>query len=330
MTTVERFDEAVRLTGASAYGVRFADLVVRYGEVVVLTGPNGSGKSTISRVVVGELTSAGSVQVLGADPVAADLKGRIGYLVKDLETMGSLTSRDVLDICAAVRGCATRYAHQLADRLGLDLDRPMATLCRGQLRRLGIVQALMHEPELVVLDDPMTELDDEARSIVPALLHEAAQRGAAVLVTAQSESDAEQCADRIVPLRRNDVVDSENNEATAAEPDPEPDLATARPSIVRGAELRHPQRPTAVEWGCLYRRPGQAVRRGRADELEGPAHPGDRSGRDHGADPAGRAAVTAVPDSAGDHQLPRAGSGSSGRPAGRGLAVAGAGQARSG
>ncbi|MER7251371.1 ABC transporter ATP-binding protein [Kribbella sp. NPDC000426] len=200
MSTVERLDEAVRLTGVSAYGVRFTDLVVRYGEVVVLAGPNGSGKSTISRVVVGELTSAGSVQVLGADPVAADLKGRIGYLVKDLETMGSLTSRDVLDICAAVRGCDTTYAHQLADRLGLDLDRPMATLCRGQLRRLGIVQALMHRPELVVMDDPMTELDDEARSVVPALLHEAAARGAAVLITAQSESDAEHCADRIVPL----------------------------------------------------------------------------------------------------------------------------------
>lgn len=205
MSTMERVGEAVRLTGVSAYGVRFADVVVRYGEVVVLTGPNGAGKSTVSRLVVGELTATGSVQVLGADPVGADLTGRIGYLVKDLETMGSLTSRDVLDICAAVRGCGTAYAHQVAARIGLDIDRPMGQLSRGQLRRLGIVQALMHEPELIVLDDPMTELDDTAREVVPVLLHEAADRGAAVLVTAQAESDAELCAGRIVQLRHSDA-----------------------------------------------------------------------------------------------------------------------------
>jgi ABC-2 type transport system ATP-binding protein len=166
MSTVERLDEAVLLTQLSAYGVRFPDLIVRFGEVVVPSGPNGSGKSTVSRVLVGELAAEGTARVLGANPLTADFRGRIGFLVKDLETMGSLTSRDVLDICAAVRDCGTTYAHELADRLALDLDRPMAQLSRCQLRRLGIVQALMHEPELIVLDDPTSELDDEARQVL--------------------------------------------------------------------------------------------------------------------------------------------------------------------
>ncbi|TDO58738.1 hypothetical protein EV651_10913 [Kribbella sp. VKM Ac-2571] len=126
--------------------------------------------------------------------------------------MGSLTARDVLDICAAVRGCGTAYAHEIAARLGLEIDRPMGQLCRGQLRRLGIVQALMHEPELIVLDDPMTELDDEARRVLPALLHEASARGAAVLVTSQSEPDAEWHADRTVQLTRSDVVDDQETQ----------------------------------------------------------------------------------------------------------------------
>ncbi|WP_406054706.1 ATP-binding cassette domain-containing protein [Kribbella sp. NBC_00889] len=116
-----------------------------------------------SAAIVGDLAVGGSARVLAMDPIddAADLKRRMGFLIKDLETMGSLTSRDVLDICAAVREC-TSYAHELAERLGLDLDLPMAVLSRGQLRRLGFVQAVMHKPELVVLDDPMTELDEPA------------------------------------------------------------------------------------------------------------------------------------------------------------------------
>ena len=228
MSTVEQLDEAVRLSGVSAYGARFTDLAVRYGEVVVLTGPNGTGKSTISRVIVGELAAGGSIQVLGSDPAAAELKGRIGYLVKDLETMGSLTSRDVLDICAAVRGCGTAYAHELAARLGLEIDRPMGQLSRGQLRRLGIVQALMHEPELIVLDDPTTELDDEARRVLPVLLHEAADRGAAVLVTSQSEPDAEWYAGRTVQLTTSDIVDDQNQEVPEAASQPERPLEAAR------------------------------------------------------------------------------------------------------
>jgi ABC-type Mn2+/Zn2+ transport system ATPase subunit len=164
--------------------------------------------------------------VLGLDPTedAAELKGRIGFLVKDLETMGSLTSRDVLDICAAVRGCSTAYAKDLAERLDLELDRPMGDLCRGQLRRLGIVQALMHKPDVIVLDDPTTELDDTARQALPALLHEAAARGAAVLLTAQSPTDAEAYADRIVfldsspvPVSAPAVEDAETSPAVSCD-----------------------------------------------------------------------------------------------------------------
>ena len=98
MSTVERLTEAVALTGLSAYGVRFSDLVVRYGEVVVLAGPNGSGKSTISRVIVGELAVAGTARVVGLDPVdeAADLKGRINLqhlFARQLSILGCYMGR---------------------------------------------------------------------------------------------------------------------------------------------------------------------------------------------------------------------------------------------
>lgn len=224
MNTVKRLDEAVAVSGFSAYGVQVADLHVRFGEVVVLAGPNGSGKSTVSRAIVGDLAVAtGSVRVLGADPGDGSQQSRIGFLVKDMETMGSLTSRDVLDICAAVRGCSTTYAMELADRLELDVDRPMSQLCRGQLRRLGIVQALMHKPDLIVLDDPMTELDHAGRRALPDLIRAAADRGAAVLVTMQSLDDAEDCADRIVQLGRGPVGSAMTvTEAPSTAPEPIP------------------------------------------------------------------------------------------------------------
>ncbi|WP_350275830.1 ABC transporter ATP-binding protein [Kribbella sp. HUAS MG21] len=322
MSTKARLDEAVRLEGVSAYGVRFADLVVRYGEVVALTGSNGSGKTTICRVLVGELAAAGSVEVLG--PENGDLTGRIGYLIKDLETMGSLTSRDVLDICAAVRGCGTAYAHELGARLGLEIDRPMGQLSRGQLRRLSIVQALMHDPELIVLDDPMTELDDEGRLVLPGLLREAADRGAAVLMTTQLRSDAELCADRIVSLRSRDA-NCESNQS-----DPEPDLEAARAVVVRRAESCDAGRGTAVERGRLLRTARPAVRRGAAERMEGVTPAGDRPGRGHGSGPAGRGAGAPVPDPACDHLVPRLGGGPQrGRPEHR-AGLTGAGRPRPG
>jgi ABC-type Mn2+/Zn2+ transport system ATPase subunit len=268
MSTVERLDEAVALMGLSACGVRFSDLVVRYGEVVVLTGPNGSGKSTVSRAVVGDLAVAGSARVLELNPIvdAAELKGRIGYLVKDLETMGSLTSRDVLDICAAVRECGTAYAHELAARLGLDLDQPMAELSRGQLRRLGIVQALMHKPELVVLDDPMAELDEPAREALPPVLREAAARGAAVLVTAQSPAGAESYADRIVSLRTRPAEEPAPAAAPlftpaemVAEPSPTP---TPAPAPAAAEPRRRPELdPGTADLGPILAPPLRKVRR---------------------------------------------------------------------
>ena len=262
MSTVERLGEAVVLTGLSAYGTRFADLVVRYGEVVVLAGPNGSGKSTVSRAIVGDLAVTGSARVLELDPIddAADLKLRIGYLVEDLETMGSLTSRDVLDICAAVRGCGTSYAHEIAARLGLDLDSPMAVLSRGQLRRLGIVQALMHKPELVVLDDPMTELDDDARDALPPVLREAAARGAAVLVTAQSAADAESYADRVLPLSSTPAETETPTAAPLFTPADAPadtatDTATETEPTIVGVDL------VAADLGPIPAPPARRVRR---------------------------------------------------------------------
>ncbi|MGW1347362.1 ATP-binding cassette domain-containing protein, partial [Kribbella sp. NPDC002412] len=208
-------DPAIVVRELSVHGVELDELRVRRGEIVALLGANGTGKSTVSRVLVGATAAAGSARVLGLDPTDdhAELKCRIGFLIQDLETMGSLSSRDVLDICAAVRGCSASYAVTLAERIALDLDRPMGQLCRGQLRRLGVVQALMHRPEVIVLDDPTAELDAPGRLALAKLLREAAAWGAAVLITVTTAAEAAEYADRTATFDRRAVP--------AAEPAPE-------------------------------------------------------------------------------------------------------------
>jgi len=295
MSTIEKLDDAVRIADLAAYGVRFPEVVVRAGEVVVLAGPNGSGKSTLCRLLVGELTATGRVRVLGLDPAAdaAELKGRIGYLVKDLETLGALTSRDLLDICAAVRGCGTTYAVELAARLDLDLDRPMGLLSRGQLRRLGIVQALMHRPDLVVLDDPATELDEAGSRVLMALLRETAGRGAAVVITMQSPDGS--VADRIVDLQA--VAEATTSDVTVRPGVTQPVRATtgapshsarrAAPEVtgpeVTGWMFPRPVREVPASGSRRACGPGRPPRRGAAGSPRSPTTSPAPSGRPRSA-----------------------------------------------
>lgn len=185
-------------------GVTGLDFQIRRGEVFAVLGPNGSGKSTLLQTVLGTMRpTAGSITVFGADPATdtEDLRGRTGSLVEDLEPSRGLTGRDLLSLCAAVRGCDLGRAQYAADRLGLDLDRPMAELSAGALRILGIVQALMHDPDLVILDEPAAGLDPDTRRALFMLLRDVAARGGTVLLSGHDVDDVATVADRAALLR---------------------------------------------------------------------------------------------------------------------------------
>jgi len=185
-------------------GVAAVDLDIRAGEVFALIGPNGAGKTTTLRALLGEIRpAAGTIRVHGLDPRrhADRLRGRIGSLVDELEPLGTLTGRDTLWLCAAVRGCDLEYGEKLAGRLGLDLDRPVAELSTGCLRALGVVQALMHDPELVILDEPAAGLDHAVRAEVHAMLREVAMRGGTVVLSAPDMDDVAGVADRVAVLQ---------------------------------------------------------------------------------------------------------------------------------
>jgi len=188
------------------------DLEVRPGEVVGFLGPNGAGKTTLLRVLTGALRpTTGAVAVLGRDPfreVPAARRG-LGYLPGDLRLPSHLTARRILELFAALRGDGgSSDRDRLVERLEVPLDVPVAALSKGNRQKVGVVQALMSRPSVVLLDEPSSGLDPLAQEVLEDEVRNAAARGAAVLLSSHVLREVEQVADRVVLLRRGEVVAS--------------------------------------------------------------------------------------------------------------------------
>ncbi|GAA4773384.1 ABC transporter ATP-binding protein [Microbacterium gilvum] len=198
------------------YGRRTAlhalDLAVRPGTVFGLIGPNGAGKTTTLRILLDVIRpSGGEVRVLGEDPRRGGpaLRKRIGYVPGELRLDSRTTGRGLLDFYARVSGPSPKgRADELADRLGLDLSRRVRTLSKGNKQKLGLVQAFLHEPELLILDEPTSGLDPLVQRTFIELVREARDRGQTVLLSSHVLSEIQQTADEVAVLSEGRVVAS--------------------------------------------------------------------------------------------------------------------------
>jgi len=212
-------DVVVRTVGLrKSYGSRVAldgvDLEVRRGEVFGFLGPNGAGKSTTIRVLLDLLRpGSGLVEVLGQVPAAggAALRARMGYLPGELTMTERATARQLLAHLVALRGGRGADAVEpLAERLRLDLDRPVRSLSKGTKQKVGLVQAFAHAPELLVLDEPTSGLDPLVQQEFQAMVGEARERGATVLLCSHVLGEVQDVADRVSILRAGKVVDTDD------------------------------------------------------------------------------------------------------------------------
>jgi ABC-2 type transport system ATP-binding protein len=187
------------------------DLRVERGEVFGYLGPNGAGKSTTIRLLLGLIhPTRGRAAVFGVDTreqgVAA--RGAMGYLPGDLRLADRLTGAEQLDSLARLRGTVdTALRNELCERLDVVLDRPIRQLSRGNRQKLGIVQAFMHRPQLVVLDEPSAGLDPLLQSEMRVLLRETAAAGATVFLSSHSLDEVQHVADRVGIIRAGRLVD---------------------------------------------------------------------------------------------------------------------------
>ncbi|WP_437288840.1 ABC transporter ATP-binding protein [Sorangium sp. So ce406] len=193
------------------------DLAVRPGEVVGLLGPNGAGKTTTLRMLAGILSpTAGRVLIGGVDLAARPLeaKQRIGFLSGDTQLYQRLTPREVLRYFGRLYGMSEAALSRRIDALVADLEmdafasRPCSTLSAGQKQRANIARAFLHEPEVLILDEPTTALDVlSGRFIVESIRRERAA-GKAVLFSTHIMGEAEYLCDRIALLHEGRIADT--------------------------------------------------------------------------------------------------------------------------
>jgi ABC-2 type transport system ATP-binding protein len=200
-------------------GIDDLDFTVEPGEVFGLLGPNGAGKTTTIRLLLDLIRpTSGGVRVLGASPRSgAAVRRRIGYLPGDLRLYERLTGRAQLTYFAGLRGLdGLGRAEELAERLDVELDRPLKTLSKGNRQKVGIVQAFMHDPELLILDEPTSGLDPLVQQLVYGLLDETRKAGRTVLISSHVLPEVQRVADRVALLRDGRLVLEDTVEALRA------------------------------------------------------------------------------------------------------------------
>lgn len=197
---------------------RFGDVVavddvtfeIERGEIFGFLGPNGAGKSTTIRCLLDLIRpTSGSCRVLGLDSRkdAVEIRRHLGFLPSDLALYPNLTGRQTLEFLAHLRGGVDwTWVDALADRLDADLTRRVAEYSSGNRQKVGIIQAFMNRPEVVVLDEPITGLDPLVQLEFHGLLREHAAAGNTVFLSSHTLSEVERVTDRVAFIRRGRLV----------------------------------------------------------------------------------------------------------------------------
>jgi len=215
----------VRRSFGTVAAVKNVSLEAHAGRVTGLVGPNGSGKTTLLLMLSSLLApDAGEIRIDGVDPVAEPQKARalLGWMPDALGAWGSLTARETLVVTGKLYDLARPEAEARAvtmlDQVGLtDLaDSPARVLSRGQKQRLGLARALMHDPRVLLLDEPASGLDPQARIDLRVLLRRFADEGRTILVSSHILSELEEVVDDAVFLVAGESVRQESLAAAAA------------------------------------------------------------------------------------------------------------------
>jgi ABC-2 type transport system ATP-binding protein len=186
---------------------------VKKGEIFGLLGPNGAGKTTTIKAILRLIfPTEGEIRIFGRSADDREAAKRVGYMPENPYIYQYLKPLEFLDLCGRLVGLskADRLARSEAmiDKVGLRhaVDRPIGKFSKGMMQRIGLAQALLHDPELLILDEPMSGLDPIGRKEVRDLLLEQRERGKTLLFTSHILSDVEELCDRVVIMQQGKIT----------------------------------------------------------------------------------------------------------------------------
>jgi ABC-2 type transport system ATP-binding protein len=209
MTAIIQIEKLTKSYGEHR-GIVDVDLEVNEGEIFGFLGPNGAGKTTTIRVLLDLIRpTSGSATVFGigsaADPVA--IHRRVGYLPGEWNLYDRLTGAETIRYFANLRGGVdAAYTSQLVERLDLDPSRRFREYSRGNKQKVGLVVALQHKPELLILDEPTAGLDPLVQQTFNEILFEARSDGRTVFLSSHIISEVERTCDRVAIIREGRIV----------------------------------------------------------------------------------------------------------------------------
>jgi ABC-2 type transport system ATP-binding protein len=216
--TLAIYTQGLMKSYGSVRALRGLDLEVRQGEIFGFLGPNGAGKTTTIRCLLDLIRpNGGTVRVLGIDPQAdpVAVRARVGYLPGELHFDENMSVESALrylnslraDKHAGSRKADWEYVRHLCEHIDLSIKLAIKNLSKGNKQKVGVVQALMHRPELLLLDEPTFGLDPLVQQEVLRLVQEARDQGATVFFSSHILSEVQEIADRVGIIRQGVVVE---------------------------------------------------------------------------------------------------------------------------
>jgi ABC-2 type transport system ATP-binding protein len=195
-------------------GVIELDMEVQQGEVFGYLGPNGAGKTTTIRTLLDFIRPThGRATVFGQDTRrhGREFRRRIGYLAGELALYNNLTGSEMVRHAGYLHGSLDwAFVQTLAERLNCSLDRPLRTLSHGNKQKIGLIQAFMHKPELLILDEPTTGLDPLIQQEFYRLIGEVKAEGRTVFLSSHNLTEVERVCDRVAIIREGKLIAVEN------------------------------------------------------------------------------------------------------------------------
>ena len=193
-----------------AVGVEGLDLEVKQGEVFGFLGPNGAGKTTTIRLLLDLIRpTKGRASIFGLDTQrhSIEIKRRLGNLPGELSLYSNLTGEELLTYLASLRGGVDwTYVNELKDRLDIDITRRISAYSHGMKQKLGLIQALMHRPALLILDEPTLGLDPIIQHEFYRLIDEVKAEGRTVFLSSHILQEVERTCDRVGIIRQGHLV----------------------------------------------------------------------------------------------------------------------------